>query len=173
MSFQPGILKGFRALAQSPTLSHVSSLPPSSNGPGQQPLHSVRPNSARKRGGQSGHLKQPRPLIPTEACDRVVHHRPGPLTDCGSRFSGSDPGPTRHPWMPSGQLSARNLLPNSFRKTDPAVNDYLHLKSEPAAARTPADWPETLSPDHGYRSCSPAAFAAVPAGGRGNDTADT
>ena len=26
--------------------------------------------------------------------------------------------------MPSGQLSATNLLPNSFRKTNPAVNGY-------------------------------------------------
>ncbi len=35
-----------------------SSLPPSSDGPQQQPVSSVRPESARKRGGQSGHLKR-------------------------------------------------------------------------------------------------------------------
>ncbi|MFN9290301.1 MAG: DUF6444 domain-containing protein, partial [Planctomyces sp.] len=33
-----------------------SSLPPSSDRPGQQPVTTVKPKSTRKRGGQSGHL---------------------------------------------------------------------------------------------------------------------
>ena len=73
-----------------------SSLPPSSDGPGQQPVTTVKPKSTRKRGGQSGHLKRTRPLIPTEACDHVVHHRPAVCTDCGFRLSGNDPDPKRH-----------------------------------------------------------------------------
>jgi len=51
-----------------------SSLPPSSDGPRQNPVKTAKPASKRKRGGQFGHPKRTRPLIPTEECDRVVHH---------------------------------------------------------------------------------------------------
>jgi transposase len=73
-----------------------SSLPPSSDGPGQQPMRTTKPKSKRKRGGQLGHPKRTRPLIPTEECDRVVHHRPAACSDCGARLSGDDPHPQRH-----------------------------------------------------------------------------
>ncbi|MFM7036316.1 MAG: DUF6444 domain-containing protein [Planctomycetaceae bacterium] len=46
-----------------------SSLPPSSDRPGQQPVSTAKPKSRRKRGGQAGHVKPTRDLIPTEACD--------------------------------------------------------------------------------------------------------
>jgi len=48
-----------------------SSLPPSSDGPGQQPVKPTKGKSGKKRGGQFGHPKRTRPLIPTEDCDRV------------------------------------------------------------------------------------------------------
>lgn len=73
-----------------------SSLPPSSDRPGQQPVSTAKPKSNRKRGGQAGHVKRTRSLIPTEACDRVVHHRPGACSDCGAKLSGDDPNPKRH-----------------------------------------------------------------------------
>ena len=60
-----------------------SSMPPSSDGPGQQPVTGDRPKSGKKRGGQFGHLKRERPLIPTEQCDRIVHHRPTECSGCG------------------------------------------------------------------------------------------
>jgi hypothetical protein len=52
--------------------------------------------SHRKRGGQFGHPKRTRPLIPTEDCDRVQHHRPTACTNCGTRLRGHDPNPERH-----------------------------------------------------------------------------
>jgi hypothetical protein len=73
-----------------------SSLPPSSDRPGQQPVSTAKPKSNRKRGGQAGHVKRTRSLIPTEACDRVVHHRPGACSDCGAKLRGDDPNPKRH-----------------------------------------------------------------------------
>lgn len=53
-----------------------SSLPPSSDGPGQQPVKPTKGKSGKKRGGQFGHPKRTRPLVPTEDCDAVEHHRP-------------------------------------------------------------------------------------------------
>lgn len=73
-----------------------SSMPPSSDRPGLEPAKRARPKSKRKRGGQFGHPKRTRPLIPTADCDRVVHHRPGACSDCGARLSGNDPAPDRH-----------------------------------------------------------------------------
>jgi transposase len=73
-----------------------SSMPPSSDGPGQEPVKTTRPKSKRKRGGQFGHPKRSRPLIPTADCDRVEHHRPAACTDCGTKLSGDDPNPERH-----------------------------------------------------------------------------
>ncbi|MEZ6063581.1 MAG: transposase [Planctomycetaceae bacterium] len=73
-----------------------SSMPPSSDGPRQQPAKTPKPKSGRKRGGQPGHPKRTRPLIPTEDCERVEHHRPTACTDCGAKLSGDDPNPERH-----------------------------------------------------------------------------
>ncbi|MGV2335645.1 MAG UNVERIFIED_CONTAM: DUF6444 domain-containing protein [Planctomycetaceae bacterium] len=41
-----------------------SELPPSSDRPGQQPVSMAKPKSKRKRGGQAGHVKRTRDLIP-------------------------------------------------------------------------------------------------------------
>jgi len=73
-----------------------SSLPPSSDGPRQKPVKTAKPASKRKRGGQFGHPKRTRPLIPTEECDRVVHHRPPCCPDCGTKLRGEDRNPERH-----------------------------------------------------------------------------
>lgn len=73
-----------------------SSMPPSSDGPEQQPGKSQKPKSKRKRGGQFGHPKRTRPLIPTDECDHVKHHRPTACTECGAKLRGDDPDPQRH-----------------------------------------------------------------------------
>lgn len=73
-----------------------SSLPPSSDRPGQEPTPPARPESKRRRGGQFGHPKRTRPLIPSAECDHVVHHRPVACSDCGARLDGDDPQPVRH-----------------------------------------------------------------------------
>ncbi|MFM7040405.1 MAG: DUF6444 domain-containing protein [Planctomycetaceae bacterium] len=40
------------------TNSSNSSLPPSGDRPGQQPVSTAKPKSKRKRGGQAGHVRE-------------------------------------------------------------------------------------------------------------------
>ena len=72
-----------------------SSLPPSSVHPHAKPPSSKR-KSKRKRGGQPGHKKHERPLIPTDQCDEVQRLKPTECRRCGEKLSGSDPEPLRH-----------------------------------------------------------------------------
>ena len=58
-----------------------SSLPPSTQHPHARP-QSPKRKSKKKRGGQPGHEKHERPLIPPEQCDDVQSLRPG----CPPRF---------------------------------------------------------------------------------------
>jgi len=72
-----------------------SSLPPSTQHPHARP-QAPRRKSKRKRGGQHGHEKHERPLIPTEQCDDVQPLKPAECRRCGAKLSGSDPEPLRH-----------------------------------------------------------------------------
>jgi len=72
-----------------------SSLPPSTQHPHAKPKSRKR-KSKKKRGGQPGHKKHERPLIPTDECDDVQRVKPTECRRCGERLSGSDPEPLRH-----------------------------------------------------------------------------
>jgi transposase len=72
-----------------------SSLPPSSVHPHAK-LPSSKRKSKRKRGGQPGHKKHERPLIPTDQCDEVQRLKPTECRRCGEKLSGCDPQPLRH-----------------------------------------------------------------------------
>lgn len=72
-----------------------SSLPPSSSHPHDKPPPS-KPKSGRKRGGQPGHAKHERELIPTEQCNEVVPCVPAECRRCGKELTGADPEPLRH-----------------------------------------------------------------------------
>ncbi len=72
-----------------------SSLPPSTQHPHARP-QPPRRKSKKKRGGQLGHEKHERPLIPTEECDDVQPLKPTECRRCGEKLSGSDPEPLRH-----------------------------------------------------------------------------
>ena len=72
-----------------------SSLPPSTQHPHAKPAPK-KPKSNRKRGGQPGHPKRERALIPTEDCDDVQTLKPDACRRCGTKLSGSDPEPLRH-----------------------------------------------------------------------------
>ena len=52
--------------------------------------------SKKKRGGQPGHEKHERPLIPTDQCHEVVPLRPSECRRCSEKLAGSDPDPLRH-----------------------------------------------------------------------------
>jgi len=72
-----------------------SSLPPSSRHPHARPNPPKR-KSKRKRGGQRGHQKHERALVPTEQCDEVETVKPTACRRCGAKLTGSDPAPLRH-----------------------------------------------------------------------------
>ena len=72
-----------------------SSLPPSTQHPHARPP-AKKPKSKRKRGGQPGHEKHERALIPVEKCDEVHPLKPTECRRCGGKLSGVDPEPLRH-----------------------------------------------------------------------------
>lgn len=73
-----------------------SSLPPSAAHPHAKKLERRRPKSKRKRGGQPGHPKHERPLLPLERCAEVVSCVPAECRRCGAALAGADPAPWRH-----------------------------------------------------------------------------
>jgi transposase len=72
-----------------------SSLPPSSEHPHAKPARPT-PKSPRRCGGQAGHAKHQRPLLPTEQCQRVIPCVPPTCRHCAAPLSGTDPQPLRH-----------------------------------------------------------------------------
>jgi transposase len=73
-----------------------SSLPPSTQHPHAKPKRSKRGGRKRKRGGQNGHQKHQRELIPSEQCDDIIPLRPDACRRCGKPLTGMDPEPIRH-----------------------------------------------------------------------------
>lgn len=66
-----------------------SSRPPSSDGP-QVKRGVPRPPSRRPRGGQEGHPKHDRAILPA---DEVIDHKPGRCDRCDTPLDGDDPEP--------------------------------------------------------------------------------
>ena len=69
-----------------------SSLPPSTQHPHAKPP-STKPKSNKKRGGQPGHAKHERPLLPTDQCDDVQTLKPEQCRRCGMTLVGMDAEP--------------------------------------------------------------------------------
>jgi transposase len=72
-----------------------SSLPPSSQHPHARPVPR-KPKAKRKRGGQSGHPKHERTLLPPEQVDETLVLKPTSCRRCGTPLQGSDSQPWRH-----------------------------------------------------------------------------
>jgi transposase len=72
-----------------------SSLPPSSVHPHAKPAP-PKPKSDRKRGGQKGHRKHMRALVPAEQCKNVLELLPIACRKCGKALTGTDSHPIRH-----------------------------------------------------------------------------
>ena len=75
--------------------SRNSSKPPSSDGP-KAPPRPKKPPSGRKPGGQPGHERHERPMVPPEEVDERVVLKPRCCGECGERLSGTDATPHRH-----------------------------------------------------------------------------
>jgi transposase len=72
-----------------------SSKPPSSDPPSVK-RRPPAPASGKKRGGQPGHARHARPLVPPEQVRQVIDCKPPECRRCGDTPSGEDPGPIRH-----------------------------------------------------------------------------
>lgn len=83
-------------LAQAKKTPRNSSLPPSTEHPHVKPPPPAKPQSGRMRGGQPGHKKHERALIPVAECSAVCEHRPVQCRGCGGKLKGSDAAPLRH-----------------------------------------------------------------------------
>ena len=75
--------------------SRNSSKPPSSEHPHAKPSPQKKPKSKRKPGGQRGHQKFERALIPTIECEEVVTCKPDQCRGCGKSLRGRDRQPLR------------------------------------------------------------------------------
>src|SRR5437588_3977707 len=85
------------ATAKLNTNSSNSSLPPSSDrwrGKRRPPPPPGQPR--KKRGGQPGHPRHQRPLVPPEQVRQTIPCLPTTCRRCGKPLAGTDPKPLRH-----------------------------------------------------------------------------
>ena len=73
----------------------TSSLPPSTQYPHAKSAPR-KPRPKKKHGGQPGHQKHQRPLIPTDECNDVQPLKPTQCRRCGEKLSDRGPQPLRH-----------------------------------------------------------------------------
>ncbi len=74
---------------------HNSSVPPSTTHPHAKPPRSQK-KSQRRPGGQLGHAKHERALVPTTQCQTLVPCLPTTCRRCQRPLTGTDPEPLRH-----------------------------------------------------------------------------
>ncbi len=85
--------------------SSNSSKPPSSDAPGT-PRQRKKPKGRRRPGGQPGHKKHERELLPPEDVQHVVELVPKECRGCKRRLHGQDSAPRRHQVVEVPPLSA-------------------------------------------------------------------
>lgn len=73
-----------------------SSLPPSSEHPHAKPKRKPAPGKKRKQGGQKGHQRNVRELIPSNQCNEVIPCKPTNCRRCGGQLQSDAAEPTRH-----------------------------------------------------------------------------
>jgi transposase len=118
--------------------SRNSSKPPSSDGPALKRAP-PKPAGDKKPGGQPGHPKKSREIIPTEQCDEVIVCRPSICRNCSAPLSGSDIDPLRHQVF-------------EMPAVKPAVREYqLHRLVCPCGCSTAGVLPEGVAGQDGPR----------------------
>lgn len=75
--------------------SSNSSKPPSTDPPDQKQTKE-KSKSGRRRGGQPGHPRNERPLVPPEKLKETVDCKPDTCSHCGGPLTGEDPHPECH-----------------------------------------------------------------------------
>ncbi len=84
-----------------------TSKPPSSDGPHVKPAPPKKP-SGKAKGGQPGHPRNDRPLLPPDA---VVELRPADCPDGRHALAGDDPDPVAHQVVDPARPPARDRVP--------------------------------------------------------------
>jgi transposase len=69
---------------------------PQSDSTNDPPSPSLRNTTSKKRGGQPGHKRAERELVPVEQCREVIRCKPQVCRGCGEKLSGNDQAPLRH-----------------------------------------------------------------------------
>jgi transposase len=88
-AFVKTLLDRIKQLERGQKTPQNSSLPPSSQHPHARPQPTKR-KSKKKRGGQPGHEKHERSLIPTEECNKVQPLKPAECRRCGAEWGKGD-----------------------------------------------------------------------------------
>jgi len=73
-----------------------SSVPPSTEHPHAKPARKQTAGKKRKRGGQKGHKRHLRELVPVEQCDTVTECFPDACRKCGGQLDHDPAAPNRH-----------------------------------------------------------------------------
>lgn len=109
--------------------SQNSSKPPSSDGP-QAPPRRKKPPSGRHPGGQPGHERHERPLVPPEKVNKRVVLKPRRCCGCGEHLAGDDASPHRHQVF-------------ELPRVEPIVTEYeLHALTCTCGTTTAAELPD-------------------------------
>ena len=115
-AFVEALLDQIAQLEKGQKTPQNSSLPPSTQHPHARP-QPLKRKSKKKRGGQPGHEKHERPLIPTDQCDDVQPLRPTECRRCSEKLSGSDPKPLRHQVWELPEIKLMAFYRQSKRRT--------------------------------------------------------
>ena len=73
-----------------------SSMPPSAEHPHAKPKRKPSRGKRRKQGGQKGHKKHTRDLVPSDECNEVIPCQPEACRRCGGPLEVDASSPTRH-----------------------------------------------------------------------------
>jgi hypothetical protein len=73
-----------------------SSVPPSTEHPHAKPIRKPLPGKKKKQGGQKGHKRHLRKLIPSEQCTEVIPCQPTDCRRCGGQLQRDNSDPIRH-----------------------------------------------------------------------------
>lgn len=140
-------------LAQLGRNSNNSSLPPSRDGVDARAQRVRKPKSKRSRGGQKGHRRAMREMVPPERVDEVVEVKPTKCGDCGRALGGEDPEPRRRQVTEIPEIVAQ------------VIEYRLHTLTCPCGHHTRAAVP--LEAAHGSFGPRLSALVALLTGGYG------
>jgi len=125
--------------------SNNSSKPPSSDGLQARAKRNKKGPTGRKPGGQRGHERSTRPLVPIEKVANIVTCKPARCEKCTAHLAGDDLAPLRHQVF-------------ELPKVEPIVNEYrLHALTCGCGHATRAALPEGVP----TRAFGPSVDAAV------------